>query len=394
MDNLLAIGAVQCLFLICIVTSKKQKAVSDWVLLAILLVWTIRFGLYWMNLQSWRVSLPSLIGIEWTWYLLDGPLLYVYIISLLEPHKLGFFRYWIHFLPFLGALVYAFVSYGYYSEQELQVLFADRLLHPRERELGKLAFEERMFIAGLILSLALYVGLSWDKSRRFARAQAMPLSLELENTLDWIRKILWIWLAFFALPLSLFFLNMSRGWLPIHLTDVPLIFAFLVMLFIPAYYGLRFPKTEDLDPPALAEPSPTFAPGENQAEKTARYEKSGLAADRINFYRGKLEKLMEEEKPYLNPDLNLSSLAASLSLSSNQASQVLNEGLGKNFFDFVNTYRVAEFKKRVREPGARQITLIALAQECGFKSKSSFNAIFKRFTQLTPSEYRRQNESS
>ena len=96
---------------------------------------------------------------------------------------------------------------------------------------------------------------------------------------------------------------------------------------------------------------------------------------------------MENEKPYLNNRLGLKDVAEYLNISVHHLSQVINEQLDKNFFDFVNDYRVTEVKNLLRDPKHKQFTLLAIAYDCGFNSKSSFNSVFKKITGLTPSSY-------
>jgi len=103
----------------------------------------------------------------------------------------------------------------------------------------------------------------------------------------------------------------------------------------------------------------------------------------------KLVTYMIEKKPYLDSELTLSSLAKDISMSRSQLSQLINDGLGENFYDFVNKYRVEEVKRLMTDPQAKNFNLLGIALEAGFKSKSTFNLIFKRFTGLTPTEYRK-----
>ena len=102
-----------------------------------------------------------------------------------------------------------------------------------------------------------------------------------------------------------------------------------------------------------------------------------------------LLKHMEEKKPYLDPELTLSTLAKDISVSRSQLSVLINEGIGDNFYDFVNKYRVEQVKKLMVAPSMKNYNMLGLALESGFKSKSTFNLIFKRFTGLTPTEYRK-----
>ena len=104
----------------------------------------------------------------------------------------------------------------------------------------------------------------------------------------------------------------------------------------------------------------------------------------------RLTKLMEEEQPYLDPDLDLSSLADLLNINPRQLSHTINQNFSMNFYEFVNNYRVEAFKKRMQQPENKKLTLLANAYECGFKSKSTFNDVFKKSTGKTPSNFAKQ----
>jgi len=103
----------------------------------------------------------------------------------------------------------------------------------------------------------------------------------------------------------------------------------------------------------------------------------------------KLVVFMVDKKSYLDPELTLSNLARDFGISRSQLSQLINQGLGENFYDFVNKYRVEEVKRLMTDPKAGNYNLLGIALEAGFKSKSTFNLIFKRFTGLTPTEYKK-----
>ena len=104
-------------------------------------------------------------------------------------------------------------------------------------------------------------------------------------------------------------------------------------------------------------------------------------------YSKRLLKHINEEKPYLDPELSLRSLARQIDMHPNQLSWLLNESMGKNFNEFINYYRVAAFKTLIRDPKNSQLTLIGLAYDSGFNSKTVFNSSFKKETGLTPKEF-------
>jgi ligand-binding sensor domain-containing protein/AraC-like DNA-binding protein len=100
-----------------------------------------------------------------------------------------------------------------------------------------------------------------------------------------------------------------------------------------------------------------------------------------------LSNFMEENFLYRDKRLTKGQLANQIGWSELYLSNTLREGLQTNFNDFVNGYRVAEVKERLKDPQSRNFTLVAIAEDCGFNSKTSFYRIFKKFTELTPSEF-------
>ena len=100
-------------------------------------------------------------------------------------------------------------------------------------------------------------------------------------------------------------------------------------------------------------------------------------------------RLMEEEHLYRDPDLSMTALADRTGLSRGYLSQIINQKEGKNFFDFVNGYRIAEVQRHFADPKYDHFTILGVGQESGFKSKSTFNAVFKKIMKQTPSQYKR-----
>ncbi|MDF2192684.1 helix-turn-helix domain-containing protein [Paraflavitalea sp. CAU 1676] len=102
-----------------------------------------------------------------------------------------------------------------------------------------------------------------------------------------------------------------------------------------------------------------------------------------------LQRSMEEDKMYLHPDLNLHEMAQHTGLPQKTISAVLNQHIGKSFTEFVNQYRVELLKEKLQQPAMSNFTIAAIAMECGFNSKATFQRIFKEFTGSSPSEYRK-----
>jgi len=125
-----------------------------------------------------------------------------------------------------------------------------------------------------------------------------------------------------------------------------------------------------------------------------KYEKSPLTLQTKNEILFKLEKIMTQEKLFLNSSLNLGEVATKLSVMPRYLSQVINELKDQNFYDFVNTYRIEEAKKILSDPANNNEKILSVLYECGFNSKSVFNTVFKKNTGVTPSEFRRNYKRS
>ena len=115
--------------------------------------------------------------------------------------------------------------------------------------------------------------------------------------------------------------------------------------------------------------------------------KSLLNEGLLEKYQAQLKRMMSEEKPYLDLGLTLRGLGHTLNIPANQLSQLLNEGFNKNFAEYINSYRIKHFKSIVTDPSQRHMTLLSLAYESGFNSKTVFNTFFKRMEGKTPKEY-------
>jgi AraC-like DNA-binding protein len=187
-------------------------------------------------------------------------------------------------------------------------------------------------------------------------------------------------------------------------------FAFPVAAYVLATFALRAPEVFTAPEEALvsppdatpAEPSggdtqPGSAPGDERGEAgtvvSGKYQKSRLPDAILNRYEAKLAALMKEKRTYLENELTLPQLAGRLNIPAHHLSQLLNERLGVSFFDYVNQLRIGEVKRLLRNPKRAQQSILDLALEAGFSSKSSFNAFFKRATGHSPSAYRKLSSS-
>ena len=131
----------------------------------------------------------------------------------------------------------------------------------------------------------------------------------------------------------------------------------------------------------------------NYRRVDAKYTKSGLSEVERKKIINRLREVMETEKPYRGNDLNINELANILDTSLHKLSQVINESFHQNFYDFINTYRVEESKQLLKNLETQKYTIISIAYDCGFSSKSSFYNAFNKNTGITPGEYLKKMKS-
>lgn len=155
-------------------------------------------------------------------------------------------------------------------------------------------------------------------------------------------------------------------------------------------YAQPQPRRLTFSPPALSEAAPGVAEAHNESEALRPVEAPG---SELAAWKGQVLDLMAAEKSYLAADLSLPDLARQLGMPVTLLSQVINEGTGKNFNDFINAYRVAEFLRQAREPANAHLSLLGIALNSGFNSKSTFNRAFKKVTGASPKEYLDRHES-
>ncbi len=144
------------------------------------------------------------------------------------------------------------------------------------------------------------------------------------------------------------------------------------------------PTAETTAPLPTAVPGPPTPP----AEAEARPAPAALPPELLPW-RDKLLALMATEQPWLEPELTLTELAQRLRTNPGVLSKVINMGCGQNFNDFVNTYRVAEARRKLADPRFGHYSLVGVALESGFNSKSTFNRVFKKLLGQAPSELAR-----
>lgn len=371
------IGISVTFFLVILLIGEKNKSVSHYILTVWLVVIGVHLTAYYAFSSRAYVSFPYYLGFEIPLPFTHGPFLYLYTSSLTDPPGRRS-KYWLHFIPFLASYL---------------VLFPFLLLPPADKVYvydhqgeGYSHITSVMSI-GIMISGVTYVVLSLLKWRKYQKY--------IQDRFSDIEKINLVWLRYLILGISVI-------WVFVILGIDPLVYACatLFVLFI-GYFGIKqvgilartpvYAPSDEGDEPEQ-EPVSDDAPPPDDASlpEKYKYEKSGLKDEQIAALHRQLTAIMREKKAYKNPEITLSDLARQLDIHPNYISQVINSVEQKNFYDFINEHRVEEFKQLVSLSENQHFTLLALAFECGFNSKTSFNRNFKKATGMTPSTYLEQ----
>jgi AraC-like DNA-binding protein len=286
---------------------------------------------------------------------LFGPLLYFYLLKLfsLTPK----FKVWFHLIP---ALVHTIFT--------LQFLLADRDGFIELSKIYTSIFDYRIIEILAILQLLFYVILNWRTLKKFVRESENSISFS--HQIRFYRSLLIIIIASIAawvisIVLAEFGPPEFSGYLGYQLVWIVLSGSAITL----GYYTIS---------------NPEIFVSESGSKKS---DNNKIENEKIEEYGSLLENTMKNEKPYLEPKLTLARLAELCGISSHQLSKVINEKHRKNFFEYVNTYRVEEFKNLIKDNHSENLTLLAVAYQSGFNSKTTFNTAFKKITNQTPKEY-------
>lgn len=342
------------LFIELLLISKKNKSEADTVLTIWMFLILLHIFLFYLYFSGDIILYPFLLGIESPLPLLQGLFLFLYASVLTNrlPKRRSVLA--LHFLPIAVMYLYLTSFFILPSEQKIQIY--------KNQGAGYELYNSLRHIA-IACSGIFYV--TWTAILlRNHQKQIRDQFSDLENVnLQWLR-----------------FLTIGMGviWTLVIVTgNDRIIFGVIVLfVFLIGFFGVRqkgiFVHHETDD---------------EEYEQKKKYTKSGLTEEMAKNLHRSLLDLMTTESLYRNSELSITDLSSKLDVHPNYLSQIINEQEGKNFYDFVNTYRIEEFKRAIALPKNQQLTLLSVAFDCGFNSKSSFNRYFKKSTGKTPSEY-------
>jgi AraC-like DNA-binding protein len=363
LDPILYVGISQSFFSGLLISTKKPLTTANRLMAAWLFM--ICIELIFALINSTVLEMYSFQFITFTY----GPLMYLYVKFMANPKRKFNWLSMLHFIPFLAFFIVSVIFRSEPLVRDLRSFFVpDKFISLRI-----------VYGISFFLSITIYSVLAFIEIRKHqSNLKNLVSYTSGVITLNWLKIVS---ISFYAAYFVLFILgglNMIGNYIPFDPYFV--IFGFITLFtFLYSFYGIKQPvifgqelKEED----------------EVNRRDAEKYTRSGLKDEQASDYLEMLITYVEINKPYLDRDLSIHDLSLMTGIPRHFITQVLNEKYKRNFFTFINEYRVKEAVERFSDMKYSNYTILAIAFDSGFNSKTTFNSIFKNQTGKTPSEYR------
>jgi len=362
---LLSFGGLQGALLGILLLRKKAHKAGQLFLLLYLLTLLLQVL---MKIVSKVWLMENMVQTYWVSYnlpFLYGPLLYLFIRQMLHPEsRFQRVEVW-HFLPFVYFTVADFYVNTHGGTPLSNIIFVSQ---PTTTGLQLVSLLGYHLVSYLLLDHIF-------SPRRHGGTEKFVFLKQLTLASFFVTSVLTVVLCFMYLQYP-------------RLSDLRYLFAAAtIFIYWISYQAMRRPE--------LFGPAPAAGSGEKNGALSAtpvngkKYHNSTLKETDSAVILSNLNRVMQHQRPYLEPELNIDSLAALAGTNRHHLSQVINDRLQKNFYDYLNGYRVKAAKQQLGNPGNDHLKIAAIAYDSGFNSLSTFNEVFKKMTGQTPSEFRR-----
>ncbi|MBJ7539593.1 helix-turn-helix domain-containing protein [Marinomonas transparens] len=390
---LFVLGAGQGAFLvISLLTNKVGDLAANRYLACLALVFTIALFDYFLDLTQLNQQYVQLTVLFWPKEFFYGVFIYFYTRELTQPkHVILRGRQWLHFLP---AFLHVVVTWSILvtSTNFQNSMFS--ITPPQENiySLSLWLFFNNVETLLSIAHLFIYLALSFRLLHQHRENIKQTFSSIDKINLHWLSGLLiGVLCIYFIWVISVFWPGSAwvNEWL-----DKFIGISMVILVYAMAYFGLHQPqifKTTEkpIDKQAHPENLTPSTPEQEPSSPSEKYKNSPLTNELSLAIVSEIKHHMATKKPYLDSQLSLLQLADSLGISIHNLSQIINEQLQQNFFDFINSYRIEEAKRRLASTDDQKYNILTIAMEAGFNSRSSFYNAFKKNMTMTPMQYRK-----
>lgn len=315
----------------------------------------IHLGLYFMNYEYY---LPHTLYMSTSFSFLYGPLIYFYFKRVTTNYVFKLSDL-LHFVPTVLLVVLLYPIYTLSPEEKLRMM-----LHKERPYMALISISKliSLLVYGALV-FKMYVS-SVRRNTFFSRIVSI-----------WQRNIVIfcsVYIISYAIYSILIIQYMHNG------------FLFYLQVVSMALLVLYVSYTAFVQPSIFGK---LKMEADTSIHELDKYKKSGLTQSLSLELKEKLLYLLDTEKIYKQNDITLQNIAELLDTTRHNASQIINEHFGLNFFELINKYRIDEAKELLRREKDKNFTIINVAYEVGFNNKVTFNKSFKKYNQITPSEY-------
>lgn len=392
-------GVIHVVFIVIFLFSRPHKELHEYILIYWFIFLVLPLLSRTFEADLWDVPFP-LFKMHLMYPLTFGPFLWLYIKSLLGDLKHLDKKHFYHFLPFISVSLY-------------QLIFAVQFTTAGERQESSLSLFDQLVMLMNFASITYYSVISTLRLRKHGIQVLSHFSeLSIQITLKWLYWIIaWFAGTYYVATLIPFQLNLLTH--SFFLTIFVFMLSFFSLKQTSIFQDMAF-ATADIEKrkaivittkndqssiqnaeekqqnTMIRETNSSTAENTIKEVKKAKYERSGLTIERASKYLQKLEQYMQNEKPYLDADLTIEKLSKRISIPRHYLTQVISEQLNKNFYLFINEYRINTVKTLIDAPENDSMNMLDIACKSGFNSKSTFNVAFKKLTNMTPSQYKKQ----
>lgn len=372
-SGILLIGIVQGLFLsFSIALHKQGPRKANLFLIILLLSFVLALTVHFLNITELWKSYLSFFVVSSSVVFLFGPSLYLYVALLTQTEKQLSWWHLAHLIPIAVNLI-MFLPLFSLSDAELINGIE------RGRSTGNASMLLPMLKAGLVTcyTIAAYILLV----KHFKRMKANFSDLD-KISLHWLRNLILGFITFEVLLGSALVFKLDFSQIPGQL-DTILSLILIGLIFMTGFKGLQQPEIFSGRRQLLS--------GQSNLETTQnkKYQVSNINRADYQRIEQALKVLFDQESVYLDRFLDLRMLSEKANITTHQLSQFLNEHLGTSFYDYINRHRIEAAKRHLI---ASNSAILDIALEVGFNNKATFNKAFKKYTQITPTQFRKQNQ--
>ncbi|MEQ9297789.1 MAG: helix-turn-helix domain-containing protein [Cyclobacteriaceae bacterium] len=361
------IGGIQAFFIAGYLLLKKNGPSQVALYLAILLIglFLTLYDYFIIDNELYR-EVSHFLLLSFAWQLAYAPLIFLMTRTIVIPQKEFTWQDTLHFIPAGLHLLYGIATFHLHSLMYKSDYIEGLLVsYDPSDSYHSLVFQ--VFNFAIAAQLITYIVMSYRRIREYG---AQPKHKHYLN-IDKVNRYYW---SIVGITVILLVASLDIPRAILSLTGLDIGAYMLVFLSLYLFYLAYFIV---LNPEVFEKPR-------------IKYQDSALAESRKKELVDLLNKHMTREQPHHSENITVKALAASLDISDRELSQIINEELGLNFYDFINYHRIEDAKVLLTTESGRKFSILGIAYEVGFNSKSSFYTAFKKFTGTTPSSFQKK----